>query len=126
MSTAVATAAASAAAIAAQQAQEAARRAECQGIFANFDPKGASAEAMRVYATCVRDVHGLHDPWTPQSLLVAKLIVVILLVGAVAGFIVGTKEDGPIFGVLCSLLGAFGGALAILALAAVAFVLGAS
>lgn len=66
----------------------------CEAIIQNFDSKGATIEAMKLYADCVQFMHP--DDLTPDEVYLLRLAVVICFAGAVAAAVYSFKKDNSI------------------------------
>lgn len=103
-----------------------AKRIACEGVLNSFDAKGATVEAMRVYADCVNRLHP--EDLTPDQAGMLKIVLTLCFVGAAIGAYKGYEEDGIPFSVLGFVMGFVVTGVAIgiiyLFMAAAAYVLG--
>lgn len=90
MSTSAAVSGALAAAAAASAS--AARDAECRTVLAGYEPKGASVEMQREYASCVYRIHGSGEPLDPMAAFLIKVAVVLAFLGAAAGIFFSRQD----------------------------------
>lgn len=103
MSTSTAIAISSAQSSAALAAAAQAKRIACEGIILNFDAKGATVEAMRVYADCVNRLHP--EDLTPDQAGALKIVLALCFIGAAFGAYKGYEEDGIVSAIMFFIMG---------------------
>lgn len=99
-----------------------AAKAECIANMGNYDPKTATVQQQRDYASCVFRLHGDGEPMDAGAAIALKAVILLSFVGAGIGAWIGYRDSyddwlmavaGGFFGAAAPWLGAF-----ILALAA--------
>lgn len=104
MSAALAVSSAALAQSSAAQAQaHEAKKIACHGMMSSYTDATATVESKRAYAECVNVIHP--SEMTGGEIIIAKVLIVAAIIGAVVGVYKGWRDDGFMFAVLGGMVG---------------------